>query len=300
MAKQVVPGKYKGGAKQWEQDRTALVARRERSLVEWQAPDALHDPSAIAAIAEVHKDLGLAYAWEGNTDRARAHFQAALDRVLIYLDHLLPELTSKRATNIVGSIHLGAIAAALVGADEQARMLLEHTQRFPGALVTDEEEKPVAPSASMDVMGVLPLTRAYSLIRLGRLSGFHALRFLDPPPPGRRVGSVWGIPWWRPIAWEPADIDGLITTAETCWRLGKSWRGEDFASERGLFPLLRALAVSLQTPDGKQECATAQAALADYVGMIRNMADFLTIYLLVLDLQRAYPQIFKPVTPGAL
>ena len=98
--------------------------------------------------------------------------------------------------------------------------------------------------------------------------------------------------------WELADLDGLLRTAEICWRLGRSWRTEDFRGEKGLFPLLRALSAGLAAPDREEEHAAAQAALAKYWNMIRDRGDYLTIHLLVLDLQGAFPRVFTPVAPA--
>jgi hypothetical protein len=300
MIKQVMPPSYKGGRQKWQQDYAKSLAIREQSLVELLKLDAANDSSLGQVIGGNQLDQGLFHTWAGESTQAHAFLHQSVTNILASVERQLPSLTSQGATALAGVARDGACAAAVVGQDALARTLFQYAHRFAAALVTGDEDQPAELNASLDVMGIQQLVRAYSLIRLGRLSGFQAVRFVNPPAEVSDDADLWAPETWGPIAWAPADIYSLLDTAETCWRLGKPWRGKDWASEKGLFPLLRALAASLEAPQDDAKRAAAQAALLKYYRMIRDLGDFHTIYLLVLDLQRAYPHIFTPVAPAPL
>ena len=232
---------------------------------------------------------------------ARENLHLAATAYLEGVERALPGITSRRITDLSQSARDGAAAAAQVGDTALADRLWRYTEQVAAARTTAED---VAPPedwfASADIDAIYPSARAYSLIRLGRLSGFNALRFVDPPPEVSESADTWGPDAWGPVEWGPADIDGLLVTAEICYRFGKPWRGYERPSEKGLIPVLQALVASLRSPESAADRATAQAALKKYLGMIRHPSDLRPIYLLVLDLQRAFPHVFIPVAPDPL
>jgi hypothetical protein len=124
-------------------------------------------------------------------------------------------------------------------------------------------------------MGIHPLSRVYSLIRLGRLSGFHGLIF----PEASSDEAVW----------VQTDIHGLLETAEHCLAIGRREGHEVFASETRLIPLLRALVAVLE---GRGPAEEARKALVTYERSIRDMAGFYYIYPVTLDLKAAFPAVF--------
>lgn len=290
MTKQRLPFRYKGGSAKWEQDRAKASLAYERALAGVQHPDVPDSSIRLQALFGSHLALGLFRAWEGDGDRARAFLTDAAAAAHAYVGRVLPGLTPSRAPGIALVARDGAAAAALVGNGDLARTLFGYAEASAAGLVPGGGERPAHHSASLDPLAVYPLTRAYSLLRMGQLSGFHAWLYPAPLPEARRV----------PPEWRPADVAGLLDTAEICLVLGKPNRPADYPAEQGLPPLLRALAACLAAPDPAPDRAAAQAALTTYFGLIRNLADFRDIYLVVLDLQIAFPQVFTPVAPGAL
>ncbi len=244
----------------------------------------------LQAVFECQLALGLFRAWEGDGNRARAFLGAAATAARAHAERGLPGLIPERAPNYALVARDGAAAAALVGDGELARALFKYAEAFAAGLVPGAKERPAAPGAGLDPMGVYPLTRAYSLLRLERLTGFRAWLYPAPLPEARRAQPEWSA----------ADVDGLLRTAEVCLALGRSRQPTDYPSERKLLPLLRALSSCLAAPDVEPGQVAAQAALVRYLGSIRNLADFRIMYLLVLDLQAAFPQVFTPVVPSVL
>lgn len=284
MAKQKVPGKYKGGAAQWEADLAAAVQLRQSSLEQLLASGAADSPMRAQGLFENHFSLGLLLHWEGRAEAAD-HFRQAAQTALLHVERALPGLTSGRAPNYTLLTRDGAIAAALNGDHALAETLFGHTVRVAAGLIPNAEA-PGELTAGLDPLAAYPLARAYSLIRLGRLSGFGAVVYPVPLPEAKKVRPVWA----------PAvDIGAQLDAAEICWELGKGSRAKNFAAEQWLIPLLRALAGALAAPGGEAERGAANKALATYYGKIVDRADFRSIYPLVLDLQAAFPQIFTPV-----
>lgn len=284
MAKQQVPGKYKGGAIQWEADLAAAVQLRKNSLADLSAVGAPDSPMRTQALFENHFSLGLFLRWEGKPEAAE-HFRQAAQTALLHVERSLPNLTSGRAPNYTLPARDGAIAAALTGDSALAETLFEHTVRVAAGL-TPGAAAPGELTAGLDPLAAYPLARAYSLIRLGRLSGFGAVLYPVPLPEAKRARPVW-VP--------DTEIGAQLDAAEICWEIGKGNRAKNFAAEQWLIPLLRALAAALAAPGGAAERSAADKALAAYYAKIADRSDFRSIYPLVLDLQAAFPQIFDPV-----
>ncbi|WP_309893790.1 hypothetical protein [Archangium sp.] len=187
----------------------------------------------------------------------------------------VPALTSERASNYAWLAWTAALAAALSGQEALAPTFFSYTERFSTGLVTGHEERPADPGAVLDSMALYPLYRIYSLIRLGRLSGFPGLIFPDASS--------------DETVWVQTDIHGLIETAERCLAIGRREGRKGFASEKGLPPLLRALVAVLE---GRGAVEVARKALVTYERSIRGMSDFRHIYPVVLDLKAAFPTVF--------
>jgi hypothetical protein len=283
VAKQRVPGKYKGGAAQWEAHLAADMQRERRTLEELMAPGMADSPMRAGAIMETHFQLGLFCHWLGAPE-ATEHFRKAALGALVSVERALPALTSGRAPDLTLPARDGAIAAALAGDHALAETLFGHTVRLAAGLVPGAEQ-PGELTAGLDPMGAFPLARAYSMIRLGQFAGFGAVLYPVPLPEARKARPVWA---------PEADIGAQLDAAEICWELGKGSRGKDWAAEKWLFPMLRALVASLAS-GGEAERSAANKALATYYGKITGRADFRSIYPLVLDLQAAYPHIFERV-----
>ena len=155
------------------------------------------------------------------------------------MERELPALTSERAPNYARLSRKAALAAALSGQESLARTFFSYTERFSPGLVTGHEERPVDPGAVLGPMGLLPLSRAYSLIRLCRLSGFPGLIY----PDAITAETVW----------VRTDIHGLMATAERCLAIGRREGYQVFASETRLIPLLRALVAVLESKGTAEE-----------------------------------------------
>jgi hypothetical protein len=54
----------------------------------------------------------------------------------------------------------------------------------------------------------------------------------------------------------------------------------------------------MHAPTSEAARDAARQSLTKYYGMIRNLADFPAIYLRVLDLQKAFPEIYTLVAPS--
>ncbi|HEX5750700.1 MAG TPA: hypothetical protein VFZ09_31020 [Archangium sp.] len=276
MARLRVPVSYKGGRKKWVEDLEKSIQVQTQYLTKVAEPDKPSTPMRTEAVFESWYALGLYGHWQGEEEVARAYWARAASLAHAYLEREMPALTSERAPNYAWLARTAALASALSGQESLACIFFSHAERFSTGLVTGQEPRSADPGAVLDDMGLQPLQRVYSLIRLGRMSGFHGLIFPEP-------NSDEAI-------WVQTDIHGLIGTAEHCLAIGRRKRLEVFASERGLPPLLRALVAALEG-HGSQEAA--REALAAYERSIRNMADFRRIYPVVLDLKAAFPALFN-------
>jgi hypothetical protein len=104
----------------------------------------------------------------------------------------LPELTLERVTNFTGITEMGALAASLSGQEQLARQLFAQAELFATGLITGEEPEPWLYENALDKPNAArPYTRAYSLIRLGRLSGFKAYVYTVPLEQARKATPVW-------------------------------------------------------------------------------------------------------------
>jgi hypothetical protein len=231
-------------------------------------------PTRTGAVFESWFALGIFNHWQGEDEVARAYWGQAASLAQAYIERNLPTLTSERAANYARLARKAALAAALSSQESLARTFFSYTERFSTGLVTGHEERPADPGAVLDSMGLHPLSRVYSLIRLSRLSGFHGLIF----PEANSDEAVWA----------QTDIHGLLETAEHCLAIGRRERFV-FASEKGLPPLLRALVAVLE---GRGAAEAARKALVTYERSIRDMSDFRRIYPVVLDLKSAFPTVF--------
>ncbi len=278
MARLKVPESYKGGRKKWVADLTKSIQVKHQSLASLTKPGRPDTPIRTAGLVECWFSLGLYNHWQGEAEVARADWTQAASLSQAYIERDLPTLTSEDAPNYARLARKASLAAALSGQEPLARTLFSYTERFSTGLVTGQEERPTNPGAVLDLMGLLPLYRIYSLIRLGRLSGFHGLIFPDASS--------------DEAVWVQTDIHGLIATAEHCLAIGRREGREVFASEQKLIPLLRALvAVVLE---GRGAAEEARKALVTYERSIRDLADFYYIYPVVLDLKAAFPAVFTP------
>jgi hypothetical protein len=276
MTRKRIPIKYKGGAKQWEADVTLTTQNAHEALVLIARSDSPATHFRPRALFENHLKLGLLSHWHGEKAAALEQFSQAAACALAYVEENLPRLTGRLVSSYDLVANEGAIAAALSSQEELAHRLFVYAERFSSGLVTGLEEKPADPDSVLGPMPTSPMVRAYTLIRLGRLSGFKGLIF----PEGAR----------EPV-WTWTDVHGVLDTAQACFVRGRFYRDVNRVYEKGLLPLLRALLAALEGT-GSEEAASQ--SLLDYEGMIRDMSDFRSIYPVVLDLRVAFPNLFEP------
>jgi len=275
MARLRVPESYKGGRKKWVADLGKSIQVQKQYLATMTEPGRSDTPMRTAGLVECWFSLGLYHHWQAEQELARTEWAQAASLAQTYIERELPTLTSNDAPSDAKLARKAALAAALSGQEPLARTFFSYTERFSTGLVTGQEERPADPGAALDSMGLYPLSRVYSLIRLGRLSGFHGLIF----PEASSDEAVW----------IQTDIHGLLATAEHCLDIGHRQGREVFASETRLIPLLRALVAVLE---GRGAAEEALRALVTYERSIRDMADFYYIYPVVLDLKAAFPTVF--------
>ncbi len=266
---------YKGGRKKWVESLAKAIQMRKQYLDILTEPGKPDTPMRTEGLVECWFSLGLYNHWQGEEEVARADWVQAASLSQAYIERELPTLTSERASNYDRLSRKAALAAALSGQESLARTFFSHTERFSTGLVTGHEERPADPGAVLDSMGIHPLSRVYSLIRLGRLSGFHGLIF----PEASSDEAIW----------IQTDIHGLLETAEHCLAIGRREGLKSFAIETRLIPLLRALVAVLE---GRGAAEEARKALVTYERSIRDMAGFYYIYPVVLDLKAAFPTVF--------
>jgi len=274
MARLRVPESYKGGRKKWVADLAQSIQVNQQSLANLTKPGRPDTPMRTEALVECWFSLGLYHHWQGEQELARTEWAQAASLSQAYIERDLPTLTSEDTSSYARLTRKTALAAALSGQEPLARTFFSYTERFSTGLVTGHEERPADPGAVLDSTGVLPLSRIYSLVRLGRLSGFHGLIF----PEASSDEAVW----------VQTDIHGLIATAKRCLSIGRRERFV-FASEKGLPPLVRALVAVLE---GLGTAEAARKALVTYERSIHGMADFRNIYPVTLDLKAAFPTVF--------
>jgi hypothetical protein len=272
-----VPESYKGGRKKWVADLEKSVQVQKQYLAtltetELGRPDTL---TRTEAVFESWFALGIFNHWQEEEEVARSYWAQAASLAQAYIERELPTLTCEEAPSDARLVRKAALAAALSGQEPLARTFFSYTERFSTGLVTGHEERPADPGTVLDSMGLHPIYRVYSLIRLGRLSGFHGLIF----PDANSAEAVW----------VRTDIHGLMETAEHCLALGLHEGHKVFASETKLIPLLRALVLVLE---GRGAAEAARKALVTCERSIRDMSDFRRIYPVLLDLKAAFPTVF--------
>jgi len=277
MARLRVPESYKGGRKQWVADVAQVMQVKQQSLASLTRPGRPDTHMRTEGLVECWFSLGLYHHWQEEEEVARADWAQAATLARTRVERDLPTLTSEDAPNYAWLARTTALAAALSGQESLAHTFFSYTERFSTGLVTGHEEQPADPGAVLDLMGLHPIYRVYSLIRLGRLSGFSGLIF----PDANSDEALWG----------RADIHGLIETAEHCLSIGRREGYKVFASETRLIPLLRAL---VEVLEGKGAAEAARKALVTCERSIRDMSDFRRIYPVVLDLKAAFPTVFTP------
>ncbi len=277
MVRLRVPESYKGGRKKWVADLEKSIQVENQYLATLTETELGRPgtPTRTEAVFESWFALGIYNHWQGEEEVARAYWAQAASLAHAYIERDLPTLTCEDAPNYARLARNTSLAAALSGQEPLACTFFSYTERFSTGLVTGHEEQPVDPGAVLDSMGLLPLYRVYSLIRLGRLSGFHGLIFPE-------VNSDEAV-------WVRTDIHGLMETAERCLAIGRREGREVFASETRLIPLLRALVAVLE---GREAAEEARQALVTYERSIRDMAGFYYIYPVTLDLKAAFPTVF--------
>jgi hypothetical protein len=270
-----VPESYKGGRKQWVTDLAQVIQVAQQSLANLTRPGRPDTPMRTEALVDCWFSLGLYHHWQEEGELARTEWAQAASLSQAYIERDLPTLTSEDASSYDRLTRKAALAAALSGQEPLARTFFSYTERFSTGLVTGHEERPVDPGAVLDSMGLHPISRVYSLIRLGQLSGFHGFIFPD-------ANSDEAI-------WTQTDIHGLLETAEHCLATGRREGYKVFASETRLIPLLRALVAVLE---GREAAEEARKALVTCERSIRDMSDFRRLYPVTLDLKAAFPAVF--------
>jgi hypothetical protein len=277
MARLRVPESYQGGRKKWVADLEKSIQVQKEYLATLRETELGRPstPTRTEAIFGSWFALGIFNHWQEEVEMAQSYWAQATSLAEAYVERDLPALTSERAPNYARLARNAALAAALSGQEPLARTFFSYTERFSTGLVTGHEERPVDPGAVLDSMGLHPISRVYSLIRLGRLSGFHGFIF----PEAHSDEAIW----------TQTDIHGLLATAEHCLATGRREGYKVFASETRLIPLLRALVAVLE---GQEAAEEARKALVAYERSIRDMSDFRHIYPVVLDLKAAFPTVF--------
>jgi hypothetical protein len=286
MSKKRMPGRWWAeGVKGWEKSMASYIALLEKSLAEELTNTESDRPSLRAMVgAEDRLYRGLFYWWQEQEDAARQLFaeSAALTETLV--ERWPPAVAAGNATNYARPVELGAMAASLAGQEQVARKLFSHAELFATGLVGDDGSIPADPFRALNKANVIrPYTRAYSLIRLGRLSGFKSFIYTVPLAQARKATPVW----------KSTDLHELLDTANLCFELWRSERGGlDSLKKKKFEPLLRALVACLSPSAGEPERAAARKALKEYEQGMHDMHYFLQIYPRVLDLRAAYPQLF--------
>ncbi len=280
-----MPGKrWSGGVGRWESDKALMIGRLKESYPEPMNAGSVSPYVRAGAHAETRFKLGLWEWWDGNEATARELFAEAAATTRDLLDMMLPRVTLERATNCTQITELGALAASLSGQEQLARQLFSQAELFATGLVTGEEAEPWLYEDALDKPDVVrPYTRIYSLIRLGRLSGFKAYVYTVPLEQARKATPVW----------TTTDIHQALDTANLCFEL---WRkagrgGMDYLKKKKFEPLLRSLVACLAPSAGEKERLAARQSLAAYQDAIHDLYYFSTIYPRVLDLQAAFPHL---------
>jgi hypothetical protein len=283
-----MPGKrWKDGVSGWESDAACSTERLRKSLRELLDPNyTVSNPILYeGAVIEVRFNLALFEWWQGNESVARKLFAEAATATAKHLDRWLPTRTESQYTNYAQSTQLGAMAASLSGQPQLAHQLFAQAELLATGLLSSDASPPASYLEALDCANVQrPYIRAYCLLRLGRLSGFHSFLYSVPLAQARKATPLW----------QSTDIPHLLDTANLCFELWRSQRcGLDSLKKKKFEPLLRALAACLAPNAGEPERLAARMALQSYQEGITDLHFFLEMYPRVLDLRAAYPHIFS-------
>lgn len=241
----------------------------------------------VQALIGVHEMLGLCYWWTEQYEPAQQHWRTCLEMGQRYLDDYLARGGSDHPHWEVQYVLPAAFSANFLGETERASRLIEQNEMLSAGLLPGLD-RPRYPERTVDYYGHYANDRAYCLIRLRRLTGFHATTYTRQWPDVREEEPEW----------RPADIFDLLHTSEMCRARTKAEGEETFSEDRMKIPLFRAIARYLQNPGpGLQK--EAQKALVEYLGKISHLGHFWSNLPLALDLQTAFPDIFTPVLPPA-
>jgi hypothetical protein len=270
--------------KEWEEGRARAIQNREKDYLGRQDTDGQPTPLGLRVDLENRFEVGLFRWWEGKEEEARGLFAEAAQYAQRLMERILPGCSGRDAPDWAARPQDGAIAAALSGQQELARTLFAHAARLASGLVTGQEEEPAEPTSVLHPYSNSLLIQAYSLIRLGKLSGFHALLYPVPFPEARHAQPVW----------KQTDIHSLLEAAETFRMVVSAQRIPDSHNKKVIIPLLKALAACLDGKDVEESREAARKALKTCYDRIRDLVDFCDLYPLALDLELAFPHVFEP------
>ncbi len=287
MSRKQLPGKrWKGGADGWEKDMNNYIENLKESHARLTDPNNPTERPAMRdrALAGNRFDLGVFEAWRKNEAAARELFAEAAERADALLKRWLPVVPEDHYTTYVDAAQFGAMAASLSGQPQLAHQLFAQAELLATGLRSSDAAPPASYLEALDFANVQrPYIRAYCLLRLGRLSGFHSFIYSVPLEQAREATPLW----------LSTDLPHLLDTANLCFELWRSQRrGLDSLKQKKLEPLLRALSASLSPNAGQPEHLAARQALLSYQEAITDLHFFLEMYPRVLDLRSAYPHLF--------
>jgi hypothetical protein len=283
-----MPGKrWKDGAEGWERDMAMSVGRLRESLTTTKPPSPTDKEvnliSRDIGFAETRYHLGLFEWWAGQEAMARELLAVAATTIEALLERWLPTRPLDHYTSYALEAHMGAMAASIVGLQPLARKLFAQAELLATGLLTEDTTPPLSYLDALDHASVIrPYTRLYSLIRLGRLSGFHAFIYTVPLEQARKATPVW----------KRTTVLEALDTADLCHELWRRERRMDYTKQKKLSALLRALVACLSPGAGEPERLAARKALQAYQDSIHDLFHFQEIYPRVLDLRAAWPHLF--------
>lgn len=250
---------------------------RERTLREQLAIQSPEHPLRYeAGLLACYHPIGLYHWWRGEQDLAQESWRGALAAGQRHLALYRDGGASAPPSWEAGTVRNTAIMANFVGETALALELFAQAERFAAGL-RPGEERPRNLAESLDDYAEYPTTRAYCLIRLGRLEGFSSALYRGEP------------------TWQPADIFTLLQESEGCLERTRAKGEAPFRHDQAQIALLRAVA-RWQAAPGPGLLKEARRALVDYLGKIRQMGDLWSMLHLALDLELAFPTL-GPLLP---
>lgn len=255
-----------------------LRAIRERILREQLAIESPELPMLYAGgLQSSYHAIGLYHWWRGEQDLAQECWRAALEAGQRHLAIYLGAGAKSPPTWEAEIVRNTAIMANFLGETALAAEYLEQSERFAAGLRPGEEH-PRNLADCLDDYARYPNTRAYCLVRLGRLTDFSSALYRGGEP-----------------QWLPADIFTLLLESEGCLERTRAKGEEVFRHDQAQIGLLRAVA-RWQAAPGPGLLKEARRALVDYLGKIRHMGDLWTMLHLAMDLELAFPEL-GPLLP---